>query len=345
MQILTPPALRQGNRVGVFTPSWPAHLLFPEKYQHGLGALRKLGFDVVEGALTGSRLSEGYRTGSAQERADEFMRLILDPRVHALIATIGGLNSASLIPYLDFDAIRARPKVVCGYSDITSLHLAILRFSGVRTFYGPAVINSFGEWPDVLEFTRVSFLDAVSDPHAAPRVLVPPKEWSNHFRDAQTDAWRTESRQYHPNAGWKALRAGTATGHVIVANLETLLAAAGTAYFPDLDGKILMIEDYNASLGLEERAFRQLERMGAFDVIIGLVVGKPERSDLQGAPFTYDDLVLEIVGSQRSFPIITNFDCGHTHPMLTIAEMTRITLSAGREFESSVVIEEAMVLP
>jgi muramoyltetrapeptide carboxypeptidase len=54
--------------------------------------------------------------------------------------------------------------------------------------------------------------------------------------------------------------------------------------------------------------------------------------------------VLEIVGSRRSFPIVTNFDCGHTHPMLTIAQMTRITLTAGQGFESTVVVEEPMVL-
>ena len=156
------------------------------------------------------------------------MQLIRDPKIHALVATIGGLNSSSLIPYLDFDAIRAHPKVICGYSDITSLHLAILEFSGLRTFYGPAVINSFGEWPDVLDETRVSFLEAVCDPQMAPRALMPPKRWSNHFRDALADAWRNEPRQYQPNPGWRALRQGTATGHTIIANLETLLAAAGT---------------------------------------------------------------------------------------------------------------------
>ena len=87
-------------------------------------------------------------------------------------------------------------------------------------------------------------------------------------------------------------------------------------------GRILIVEDWNGSLGFEERAFRQLERMEVFDVIVGLVVGKPERFDQRDAPFTLDDLVLEIVGPKRSFPIITSFDCGHTHPMLTIAEMT-----------------------
>jgi muramoyltetrapeptide carboxypeptidase len=343
--LITPPSLREGDRVGVFTPSWPAHLLFPEKYQYGLAALRRLGFDVVEGEVTRAGISQGYRTASPRDRADEFMRLVRDPGIRALIATMGGLNSASLIPYLDFDEIRAHPKVICGYSDVTALHLAILAFSGVRTFYGPTVVNSFGEWPDVLEETRTSFLEAVSEPQTAPRSLKPPTRWSHHFRDALTDAWRTQEREYQPNPGWRALRRGHASGQAIVANLETLLTAAGTPYFPDLTGRILIVEDWNGSLGFEERAFRQLERMGAFDAIAGLVVGKPERFDQHGAPFTFDELVLEIVGSQRSFPIVTNFDCGHTHPMLTIAEMTRVTLIVGKGFDSQVVVEDAMVAP
>ena len=343
MRILKPPALRTGDAIGLFTPSWPGHLAFPEKYQHGLEALRKLGFDVIEGELTRARVSEGYRSGSPKDRADEFMRLILDGRVRALVATMGGWNSASLIPYLDFDAIRAHPKVICGYSDITSLHLAILRFAGVRTFYGPAIVNSFGEWPDVLDETRTSFLDAVCDVDTKQRILTPPRRWSDHFRDARTEAWRTESRQWHDNPGWRALRPGAAAGAIIVANLETLVAAAGTPYFPDLDRRILLIEEAKAEHAVEERALRQLERIGAFSVIAGLVVGKPERADPQGAPFSYDDLILEIVGSHRRFPIVTNFDCGHTHPMLTIAEMTQVSLRAGTGFDASVVLEESMV--
>jgi muramoyltetrapeptide carboxypeptidase len=113
----------------------------------------------------------------------------------------------------------------------------------------------------------------------------------------------------------------------------------------NLLGKILIVEDWNGSLGFAERAFRQLERIGAFDVIAGLVVGKSERADQHGTPFTIEELVLEIVSSQRAFPIITNFDCGHTHPMLTIAEMTRVTLIAEEGFKSRVVIEEPMVAP
>ena len=54
-------------------------------------------------------------------------------------------------------------------------------------------------------------------------------------------------------------------------------------------------------------------------------------------------LVLEIASPQRSFTIVTNFDCGHTHPMLTIAQMTGITLIVGQGLDSRIIIEEPMV--
>lgn len=144
MEIRKPRALRQGDTIGVFTPSLPAHVLFREKYLHGLDELRRLGFSVTEGELTRAAVREGYRSGSPSERAAEFMQLIRDRTVHALVATIGGYNSSSLIPYLDFDEIRAHAKVICGFSDVTSIHLACLCFAGVRTFYGPAIVTSFG---------------------------------------------------------------------------------------------------------------------------------------------------------------------------------------------------------
>jgi uncharacterized protein (DUF952 family) len=79
-----------------------------------------------------------------------------------------------------------------------------------------------------------------------------------------------------------------------------------------------------------------------FDRIAGLIVGRPEHFDAQGAPFTLDELILEIIGS-RSYPIVTSFDCSHTHPMLTLAERTLVTLDAtGRA--PSLVIERPMVV-
>lgn len=196
--MIRPPALEPGATIGIFTPASPGHLRFREKYLHGVSQLEALGFRVVEGPLTARQTHQGYRSGSPQERAAELMLLVLDSEVNALISSIGGDNSASLIPYLDFEAIRARPKIICGYSDVTSLHLAINAYSGLSTFHGPAVVPSFGEWPTVLAETSDSFLDGVQRHRSGARKLEPPARWSNHFRDARSSAWKLEPRPFAP---------------------------------------------------------------------------------------------------------------------------------------------------
>lgn len=114
-EIVWPEKLQKGDLIGIFTPSWPAHIILRDKYLHALQELKKAGFEYVEGNLTASLASEGYRTASSQERADEFMELIRNPQVKCLMATIGGYNSSSLIPFLDYDEIR---KAANSYVDI-----------------------------------------------------------------------------------------------------------------------------------------------------------------------------------------------------------------------------------
>jgi muramoyltetrapeptide carboxypeptidase LdcA involved in peptidoglycan recycling len=329
----------------VCTPSFPAHVVFREKYLHGVRQLEALGFRVVEGSLTKRATAQGYRSGSPQERAAELAELFADDSVRCIITTIGGNNSSSLIPYLDFERIRATPKIFCGYSDITSLHLALLAYSGLSTFYGPAVVPSFGEWPEVMADTRDSFLAATSITAPAERELVAPTRYSRHLRDAKGDAWKTVPREWLQNPGPRTLYPGTAEAPCVVANLNTLVTAAGTDYFPELAGRILIIEEMNAPLSEEERDLRHLERLGVFAEIAGLVLGKPEFYTNQGAPFDYADLVREIVPARSGVPVMMEADVGHTMPMLTIAQETKLRVTASPDGRARLFVLEAMVQP
>lgn len=325
--LLSPKQLKIGDTIGVFTPSVPAYKLNPELFENGLRTLERLGFKIKLGSLTQRRAAEGYRSGTGQERAKEFMDLINDPGVDALISTIGGYNSNSMIPFLDFSAIRDSRKPICGYSDVTSLHLAIMKFSGLRTYYGPAVMCWFGDWPTGIEESSKWFLDALMNHSAGSREILPPKRWSNHKRDWTNGDWKNIPREWLENSGWRVLQEGVIEAPIIAANLNTLTSAAGTKYWPDLKGKVLLIEEMEASMMEEERILRHLSLIGVFDEIAGLIISKPEFHDADGVDFTYDDLIKDIVG-KRSYPIISNFDCGHTVPMITIPQGIRIHLKA-----------------
>lgn len=341
--LLRPAALRPGDTIGVCTPSFPAHVVFREKYLHGVRQLEALGFRVVEGSLTRRATAQGYRSGSPQERAAELQELFADDAVSCIVTTIGGNNSSSLIPYLDFEQIRARPKIFCGYSDITSLHLALLAHAGLSTFYGPAVMPSFGEWPQLPAETRDSFLAATSITVAGERELVAPARYSRHLRNAKTDEWKTVPRVWLENPGPRTVHPGIVEAPCLVANLSTLVSAAGTDYFPDLAGRILVIEEMDAPLSTEERSLRHLERLGVFGQIAGLVIGKPEFYSNRGAPFEYADLVREIVPERCGVPVVMEADVGHTVPISTLAQETRLRVSADPDGVARLFVLEPMV--
>ncbi len=326
VEILKPLPLKEGGGIGIFTPSWPANVVLESKYELGLKHLRSLGFQTIEGSLTRRKLTEGYRSASPKARAEEMMELLEDSRVQCLMATIGGSNSSSMIPYLDFAKIRKSQKIICGYSDITSLHMAVLRYSGLSTLYGPTLVPIFGE--DPMPFYAIdSFLSAVSGNTSYPQTLVPPKEYSDQFVDATLSDWKSIRREWKINEGWRVLSPGEIMAEVIVGDLETLLTSAGTPHFPDLEGKLLMIEEMDAPFSKEERNFRHLELLGVFDKIAGLIISKPFSKNSQGASFSYEELMMEVI-QKRNYPIVSNFDAGHTLPMISIAQMQRVMLIA-----------------
>jgi muramoyltetrapeptide carboxypeptidase len=341
LPLISPRPLLPGSTIGVFTPSSPAYQANPGLFENGVRTLETLGFKVKLGSLTSARAAQGYRSGTPEARANEFMDLILDPSVHGLIATIGGYNSSSLIPFLDFNAIREARKPICGFSDVTSLHLAVLHYSRLRTFYGPTMMCWFGEWPAGIAESTEWFLDAVMGRGTYPREIAPPPRWSNHRRDWGSGDWKNKPREWIPNPGWRVLQAGSAEAPVLALNLNTMLSAAGTPYWPRLEGKILLLEEMDAPLMKEERAFRQLSLMGVFDRIAGLIIAKPEVYSADGADFDYDTLVREVVGP-RAYPIVSQFDCGHTVPMITIPQEVRVRLQAEAGKVHFAILEKAV---
>jgi muramoyltetrapeptide carboxypeptidase len=324
LKLTIPQSIKLGEAVGICTPSMPAYSISNEVFENGLKNVEKAGFKVKLGNLTKKRASEGYRSAGPTERAKELMDLFIDPSVKAILTTIGGMNSNSLIPYLDFEVIKRNPKIFCGYSDITSLHLSLMKYSNLATYYGPGLMPHWSEYPDAINESVQSFLEALE---AKDRILKPFHKWSNHSRDWQTDAWKVLPRQWNLNTGWKILNPGKVSAPILLCNLNTLMSAAGTDYFPDVKGKVLLIEEMDAPLSKEERSLRQLQLMGVFDKIDGLIMGKPENLKLEGAPFGLDDLLMEIVG-QRKYPIISGFDCSHTIPMHTIRQHSLISFEA-----------------
>ena len=309
---LLPPPLRPGERVGFCSPSSPVTATAPRRTRRAMRFLEGRGYELVPGALTGH--SDHYRSGSIEQRAEEFNALARDPSIRVIMSTIGGSNSNALLPYLDMDALVADPKIIIGYSDMTSILLGIYAKTGLVTFYGPALVASFGEFPPVVDETFARFEAVVSGHQGAPLELSIPSTWTEEMIP-----WESQDRAKtcQPNT-CRFLGSGTVRGRLIGGNLNTMWSTWGSPWMPEIEaGDVLLIEDSLKTIATVERLFAFLSLNGVFERIGAVLLGKHELFDDGGTGRRPIDVLREVLGG-RSVPIVDGFDSCHTHPMITV---------------------------
>lgn len=284
--------------------------------------MRDKGFRIKEGKLTG--MSDGYRSGSIAERADELNELLHDPEVTCVMSAIGGANSNSILPYIDYEYFKAHPKVVIGYSDVTAILLAIYAKTGISTYYGPAMVASFGEFPPFVENTYDYFEDVLVKDLVLPYSFRTPEQWTDEYLP-----WEDQERGKKGNANrLVTVNGGSARGRLIGGNLNTMQGIWNTEFMPTIQpGDILLIEDSLKDAATIERSFALLKCSGVFDRIGGLILGKHEKFDSLGTGRKPYEILNEVMGDVE-FPVLAEFDCCHTHPMLTVPIGSQVQLDA-----------------
>ena len=310
MSELVAPALKQGDLIGFFSPSSPATAFAPKRYQRASRFLQEKGFELMLGKLTGQQ--DNYRSGSPKARAEELNDLIRNPKVRCIMSTIGGYNSNALLPYIDYEALKKDPKIIMGYSDVTALLLGIYTKTGLVSFYGPALVASFGEFPPLVEDTFASFKALLCDNTQPPFTYVMPTHWTDYMIDWESQTQAKPVQENH----WQFYGQGQYQGRLIGGNLNTLSGIWGTPYMPEIKkGDILLIEDALLAAPQIERAFHQLKLAGVFDKVTAIILGKHELFDDKGSNKQPLDILLEALDGQN-IPIFNGFDACHTHPML-----------------------------
>ena len=322
MITLVPPRLRPGDTVGIFSPSAPATAWVPERTALAVRFLEQHGLRVRLGALTGQR--EGHRSGSIQARADEINSLIRDPEVKCLMAAGGGLVANGILPYIDYRALRRQPKLVVGHSDVTVILQAVYAATGLITYYGPHLIANFGEVPPYAENTFDYFMDVVGEGLRVPHVFPTPEVWTDDSVGLEETG---TSAMPHRNA-LVTVRSGSVTGRLKGGCLDALLGIFGTPFMPKIQaGDVLFLEDTRKTPELLERSFALLENAGVFRKIGGLILGKHADYPDAGTKHKPWEAVWEILG-KYDFPILAEFDCGHSKPMLTLPLGALVRLDA-----------------
>jgi muramoyltetrapeptide carboxypeptidase LdcA involved in peptidoglycan recycling len=315
MTLTLPPRVNAGDSVALVSPSWFAAGAFPHRVERGRVYLESLGLHLK--IMPNATAVGDWTAGTAQQRVDDLHTAFADPEVTVVLSAIGGNHSNELVDLLDYDLIRAHPKVFQGMSDITVLHCALQRHAGLATFYGPSLVTNLGEHPSVFELTDRTLRAAWFGDR--PIEFAPATEWTDEFLDYATKADLTRARTRQPGDGWIWLHPGTATGTMLGGCLESLWGhVKGSPEWPDFEGSILMLEMSEDALPPPDVAscLTDLKRFGVMDQIAGLVFSRP-------TGYRQDDTTVlwKVVGDATAglgIPVLANVDCGHTDPMLTV---------------------------
>lgn len=314
--------LKVGDSIGIFSPSSPITYSCPKRFERAKKYLQEKGFNIIEGSLTEKH--DFYRSGGIKERAEELNNLIRNPEVKCIMSTIGGMNSNSILPYIDYEAFKRHPKIVIGYSDVTAILLGIYAQTGVSTYYGPALVASFGELPPFVDYTYKYFKEITMDETVIPYDFEIPDCWTEEFIN-----WETQDRGKEKKENqWITVCEGVTQGRVIGGNLNTMQGIWGSKYMPEIkDGDILFIEDCSKDIATIERSFSHLKVNGVFDKISGIILGKHESFDDLNTGRKPYEVLLEVLDDKK-LPFIADFDCCHTHPMMTLPIGATIKLDA-----------------
>ena len=292
--LIRPPRLRPGATLGLIAPA--GHLTSARQVEDTQEELDRLGFRSKPGQHVLAQ--HGYLAGTDEQRAEDLMTMITDPDVDGILALRGGWGCARMLPLLDYDLIRAHPKPLIGYSDITALLLAVYARSGLVTFHGPVGRSTW----------NARTIDSFR------RVLVEAETITIDPSDADDEG---ESRRRMPQA-YRPIRSGIAEGPLIGGNLSVVSALAGTPYLPSFQNHVVFFEETNESLYRIDRMLTQLHLAGSFDDIEALVKRQCRScsSDELGRGGLEWLLRDQFAGLHR--PVFTGAPIGHVSPVFTL---------------------------
>ena len=246
-----PPRLKRGDKVGLAAPAaFVADRFGLEELDHVITAM---GLKPVHGEHVLER--NGYLAGDDRARASDLNRMFADPEIRAIFAVRGGWGVQRMLPYVDWEIVRANPKLVIGYSDITALHLAIAKQAGFTTIHGP---NASASWPqDVWEAFRAIAFDASTQTYNMPEMP-----------EAMLGMRGPRARTFGK---------GKARGRLLGGNLTVLASLVGTPWLPDFTGRLLFLEDIGEAEYRIDRMLTQIGQAGILDACEGVVFGECTR--------------------------------------------------------------------
>ncbi|HZX28813.1 MAG TPA: LD-carboxypeptidase [Telluria sp.] len=292
--LIKPRRLEPGDTVGLIAP---AGRTSEESIEKASSHIEALGFRVQHAPHL--REIHGNYAGTAQQRLDDLHGMFTDPAIKALWCIRGGSGAISLLQHIDYRLIRRHPKILIGYSDITALHLAILRHAGLVTFHGPVASSGPSE------YANRHLLELLMQPQR--EYIIPPAE-ENLVRALS-----------EPQYSMRTVHEGVATGRLIGGNLSLVAALAGTPYAADFRDALVFLEEVNEEPYRIDRWMTQLDLSAGFRHAAGVMIGVCENcvAEEGSISLTFDETVDQFLEPLKR-PAVAGWSFGHIRHQFTL---------------------------
>lgn len=298
--------LSKGDGIRVIAPAQSMGVISDSVRALALKRLENMGLNVSFSKHCEER--DVFDSSSVESRLEDIHEAFADQKIKAILTTIGGCNSIHLLKNLDYELIKNNPKILCGYSDITTLQNAIFAKTGLVTYSGPH-FSTFGCLHGI-DYVIDHFQKCLFE--GEKKICLDPSiSWSD-------DEWYIdqEKRKFMPNNGYVMIHPGKISGTIIGGNIGSFNILQGTEYMPSLKNSILFIEDnYPMTADVLDRHIHSLILQQDFPYVRGIVLGR-----FQVESKITSDLLKIIIDSKaelKKMPVIAEADFGHTLPMFT----------------------------
>lgn len=296
---MIPKKLQKGDTIGVIAPSNPITEKSMIDINNSIKLLEDCGYKIRLGKYALNN-EYGY-SASPESKAKDINEMFEDDEIKMLFCANGGFNSNSLFDYLDYELIKNNPKIICGFSDSTSLLNAIHEKTGLVTFHGPT-LKSLTTWD-----TDYGFREVIK-----------------RFEKKSLELGTSKDE-------YITIKDGTCEGELVGGNLSLISRMVAGKYSANFKNKILFIEDlgYESPEGMISNYLYYMKQNGVFDEVSGIWVGNYEVESGIGL----EEILLQVLGTEYSFPIIKSNNFGHTDKKTVIPIGTKARIDTTKEIK------------
>lgn len=342
--MIKPNRLKAGDTVAVVSLS--SGLIgeadFLHKYELGKKRLEEIyGLRVI--SMPHALKGIDYVATHPRERAEDLMAAFEDKNVKGIICAIGGADTMMIEPFINYDMIKNNPKIFMGYSDTTANHF-MMHKAGLVSFYGPALMTDFAEYGDMFDYTKKAVWDILFNP-VENYAMKASDLWTDEFVPWDEKNIHLRRKLKPDDHGYEVLQgSGKIQGKLLGGCLDAFPMYIGTRVWPSLDewkDKVLILETSEdfPSPDLVMYYLYNLGFQGIFDVIQGILVGKP----MQGKYYDdYKEVYLKVLKKfgREDLPIMYNVNFGHALPIGVLPLGTEVAIDFDQK--SIIFVEQAV---